>query len=66
MPLLAAPAAAVVTVGESGAADGMIALDAPEDGLLPLVLVQYTVNVYEVPGVKPLTVMGLAPALVPA
>ena len=60
-----APAVAVPMVGASGAADGVIALDEPEDRPLPLVFVQYTVNVYDVPIVKALTVMGLEPALVP-
>ena len=59
-----APAVAVPMVGASGAADGVIALDEPDDRLLPLVFVQYTVNVYDVPIVKPVTVIGLAPALV--
>ena len=59
-----APAVAVLMVGTSGAADGMMEPDAPEDRLLPLVFVQYTVNVYDVPIVKPVTVMGLEPVLV--
>ena len=59
-----APAVAVPMVGTSGAADGVIALDEPDDRPIPLVFVQYTVNVYDVPIVKPVTVMGLEPVLV--
>ncbi len=50
---------AVGTPGTVGAAVGVTAGDAAEAGLVPTALVAVTVNVYDVPSVKPVTVNGL-------
>ena len=53
---------AVPIVGAAGVAvDVVIELDAADEILPPTEFVQFTVNVYIVPGVKPVTVIGLAP-----
>lgn len=59
-------ARAVRIVGGSGAAlDVMIKLDVADAILLPTELVQVTVKLYAVAGVKPLTAIGLEPSLTP-
>ena len=59
----ALPATAVTPVGAPGTvacATGVTGLDAPEAGPVPAAFVALTVNVYAVPFVRPVTVMGLA------
>jgi len=51
-----APAVADTPVGAPGTADGTIADDADEAELVPTEFVAVTVNVYEVPFVRPPTV----------
>jgi hypothetical protein len=43
---------------------GVAALDGDDDALVPMALVAVTVNVYEVPLVRPLTVQDVAPVVV--
>jgi hypothetical protein len=54
---------AVPIVGAPGTVYGVAALLAELDALLPTELVAYTVNVYDVPLVKPLTVIVPEPAV---
>jgi len=61
----ALPAMAVPIVGEPGVVAGVTLLDAAEAVPVPRVLVAFTVKVYAVPFVSPVTVIGLAvPVLV--
>jgi len=57
------PATADTPVGAPGTILGVTLLDAPDALLVPTVLVAVTVNVYAVPFVKPVTVMGLVEPL---
>ena len=52
------PAAAVRLVGASGTVASVIGLDDADEGPVPAALVAVTVNVYAVPFVKPVTVIG--------
>lgn len=53
------PAVTEIAVGGSGTVAGVTELLAAEDKLLPTAFVAITVNVYAVPFVRPVTVMGL-------
>ena len=55
----ALPAVAVPIVGAPGVVAGVTMLEAAEAGLVPKALVAFTVNVYAVPLVRPVTVIGL-------
>ena len=57
---LAFPNVAVPIVGAPGTIAGVTLLDAPEADPVPTPFVAVTVNVYGVPLLSPLTVMGLA------
>jgi hypothetical protein len=52
------PYTAETFVGEPGVVAGVTALDAVEDALVPIALVAVTVNVYAVPFVRPVIVIG--------
>ena len=59
------PGTALTAVGAPGTEEGTTAVEGVEAGLVPIALVAVTVNVYDVPLVKPVTVIGLAaPVLV--
>ena len=51
-------------VGATGTVDGVAAFDATEAALVPARFVAVTVNVYEVPFVRPSTVHVVAPVVV--
>ena len=55
------PRVAVPIVGASGVVAGVTALLAPDTVLVPIPFVAVTVNVYGVPFVKPVTVIGEEP-----
>ena len=55
------PLVAVPMVGASGTVAGVTALLVPEEILVPYAFVAVTVNVYVVPLVSPVMVMGDAP-----
>jgi hypothetical protein len=59
-----APAVADTPVGAPGTADGTIADDADDAKLVPTEFVAVTVNVYEVPFVRPPTVHVVAVVVV--
>ena len=50
--------------GAPGTADGVAAFDATDTALVPALFVAVTVNVYEVPFVRPSTVHVVAPVVV--
>ena len=52
------PRVAVPMVGASGTPRGVIKLLEVDERLLPITFVAVTVNVYEVPLLKPVTVIG--------
>jgi hypothetical protein len=56
------PLAALTFVGESGTVAGVTLLEAVDEAPIPLPLVAFTVKVYVVPFVRPVTVIGLAAA----
>jgi hypothetical protein len=62
--IVACPLAAVADtlVGAPGTVNGVTALEAAEVGPLPAALVAVTVNVYDVPAVRPVTVAVVAGA----
>ena len=49
---------AVPIVGAPGAPTGVTLFEAPEAALVPIALIATTVNVYAVPLVRPVTVIG--------
>jgi len=55
----ALPAVAITPVGASGTVQGVTALDAPDAAPVPMLFVAVTVNVYDVPLVKPVKTIGL-------
>ena len=55
----ALPAVALTPVGAPGTVAGVTLLEGDDAGLVPALLVAVTVNVYAVPLVSPVTVMGL-------
>jgi hypothetical protein len=55
------PLTALTLVGASGTVAGVAELLVPEAVLVPTVFVAVTVNVYAVPLVRPVTVIGDAP-----
>ena len=55
-----APAIAVTFVGASGTVAGVTELDGVDDALAPTELIAVTVNVYEVPLVRPATDVEVA------
>jgi hypothetical protein len=59
----ALPAIAVPIVGGPGTAPGVTLLEGAEAGPIPMALAAATVNVYAVPLVSPLTMMGEAGAV---
>jgi hypothetical protein len=62
--IVACPLAAVADtlVGAPGTVNGVTALEAAEVGPLPAALAAVTVNVYDVPAVRPVTVAVVAGA----
>ena len=52
------PAIAEIFVGESGTVTGIIALEGKDALLVPIAFVATTVNVYDVPFVSPVTMIG--------
>ena len=61
------PAVATTLVGAPGTvagADGVTAFDAPDAGPVPTAFAAVTVNVYDVPLVRPATVAEVAPVVV--
>jgi hypothetical protein len=60
---LATPGVAVPIVGAPGTVGVVMLFDAAEAAPVPIALVAVTVNVYAVPGVRPITVAGLALAV---
>jgi hypothetical protein len=56
------PAVALADVGAPGKVYGVTLFDATLETLAPAALVAFTVNVYAVPAVRPLTVIGLEDA----
>ena len=59
----ALPAVAVPMIGALGTAAGVTAFDAGDAAPVPTLFVAVTVNVYDVPLVRPVTTIGLAPPL---
>ena len=57
----AAPEVPITDVGAPGVVYGVTALDAPDAEPVPAAFVAVTVKVYEVPGVKPVTLQVSAP-----
>jgi len=55
------PAVAVTPVGAAGRSAGTIAFDAADAALVPIAFVAVTVNVYDVPFVRPVTVVAVVP-----
>jgi hypothetical protein len=53
------PAVALPMIGAPGAPMGITLFEGPDAAPVPMVLVAVTVNVYAVPLVSPLTVIGL-------
>ena len=56
---LALPAVATPIVGAPGTVAGVTLFEAADGGPVPIALVAVTVNVYAVPLVRPVTVIGL-------
>ncbi len=54
---------AATPVGAPGTVDGVAEFDATEAALVPALFVAVTVNVYEVPFVRPSTVQVVAPVI---
>ena len=55
----AGPATAETAVGTAGVVDGVVGFEGGDDaGLVPIAFVAVTVNVYAVPFVSPVTIIG--------